>query len=162
VNHFVGVSIVGIDDAPFDYYRKKVAQEAVIAEGLVPWSLLRATQFHDLVAMFANGKLGFAFAPVGWKVQPVDVRDVAPVLVAAATSAPAGRLPDVAGPEVRRFWDLARAWRKARRRFRVTIPVPLPGAKGRFLRSGGLCNRDRAVGTITFDEWLGNPSVRLG
>ncbi|HKA89724.1 MAG TPA: NAD(P)H-binding protein [Haliangiales bacterium] len=152
--HFVGISIVGIDDAPIAYYRVKAAQEKVIAEGPVPWSLLRATQFHDLVAEFARGTLGVVLAPRGWLLQPVDVREVAAALVAAVGDGPSGRLPDVAGPEVAAFGDLARAWKRAAGRRRLIIPVPVPGAIGRHLRSGRMCNVDRSVGTISFGDWL--------
>ena len=160
VRHFVGVSIVGIDGAPVGYYRAKVAQERTIAEGGVPWSLVRATQFHELVAWLASGKHGVVLAPIGWSLQPIDVRDVAPALVAAAEAEPAGRLPDLAGPEVRPFRELALSWQRARCKKRLIVPVPIPGKTGRFLRSGAMCNPDRAVGAITFADWLGGGSPR--
>lgn len=154
IGHFVGVSIVGIDDAPIQYYRTKVAQEKAIAEGGVPWSLVRATQFPELVAELATGKLGIVWAPTGWSLQPVDVRDVAPFLVDAAESEPRGRLPDVAGPEVRPFRELCSMWQRASGTTRLVIPVPMPGKTGRFLRSGAMCNPERSVGTRTFADWL--------
>src|SRR5262245_21673229 len=86
VKHFVGISIVGIDAAPIAYYRTKVEQEKVIEASPVPWTLLRATQFHDLVPRFVSGKLGVVLAPVGWKLQPIDVREVAGMLAAAAAA----------------------------------------------------------------------------
>jgi uncharacterized protein YbjT (DUF2867 family) len=152
--HFIGISIVGIDDAPFAYYRVKVAQEAVVAASSVPWSLLRATQFHELVAMMANGKVGVAIAPRGAKMQPVDVRDVAKIVVELLAAGPSGRVPDVAGPEVLEMSALFTAWKRALHKHRWVLRMPLPGAKGAFLRRGGLCNPERAVGTITFAAWL--------
>jgi uncharacterized protein YbjT (DUF2867 family) len=154
VRHFVGISIVGIDNAPIAYYRTKVAQEKVIEQSPVPWSLLRATQFHDLIARFANGRFGVVLASRGMKIQPIDVREVATALVAAAAAAPAGRLQDVAGPEVIEFADAARACARAMRRRRLIVRAPLPGAAGAFLRGGGLCNPARAVGKVTFASWL--------
>lgn len=155
VSHFVGISIVGIDDAPMAYYRTKVAQEAVIAQGRVPWTLLRATQFHDLIPKLAAPRLGIVVAPRGFKIQPIDVREVAAVLVDAAGGAPAGRLPDVGGPAVRDFGELARLWKRAAHKKRIVLRVPVPGAMGAFLRAGKLCCPDRAVGTIAFETWLG-------
>lgn len=73
VRHFVGVSLVGIDDAPIAYCRVKAAQEKAIAEGPVPWSLLRATQFHELVEQFARGRWGVVLAPRGLAA-PADRR----------------------------------------------------------------------------------------
>jgi uncharacterized protein YbjT (DUF2867 family) len=155
VGHFVGISIVGIDDAPLDYYRVKVAQERVVGEGIAPWSLLRATQFHDLIPRMARGALGVVFAPRRAKVQPIDVRDVASVVLDAVRAGPAGRLADVGGPEILELAELMRAWALAENEGRVVVAVPLPGAFGRFLRAGGLCTPDRAVGKITFAQWLG-------
>jgi len=154
VGHFVGISIVGIDDAPVAYYRTKVAQEQVIAQSPIPWSLVRATQFHGLVERFVAGRLGVAVVPRGWSLQPIDVREVADVLVAAATAAPGKRLPDVGGPEVVPVAELARMWKRAAHRRRLVVSVPLPGKTGAFLRSGKMCCPDRAVGTITYARWL--------
>jgi uncharacterized protein YbjT (DUF2867 family) len=160
VGHFVGVSIVGIDHAPLDYYRTKVAQERVVEASPIPWSLVRATQFHDLIPRFVTGKLGFVAAPIGWSLQPIDVRDVARLLVAAAVAGPAGRLPDIGGPEVIPVRKLARAWVSAAKLRRVIVPVPVPGKLGAFLRSGQMCCPDRAVGTVTFASWLAERFAR--
>lgn len=154
VRHFIGVSIVGIDDAPFDYYRVKVDQEQVIALGLVPWTLVRATQFHDLLGRMSGGRLGVVVAPRGARVQPIDVREVAAALVAASGGQPTGRLPDMGGPQVLDWPTAVRAWKRAARLRRWVVAMPVPGARGRFLRGGGLCCPDRAVGTVTFAAWL--------
>jgi uncharacterized protein YbjT (DUF2867 family) len=59
VPHVVLLSIVGIDRMPHDYYAGKLAQERVIEAGPVPWTILRATQFHEFAAqLFDRGKLG--------------------------------------------------------------------------------------------------------
>jgi len=154
IKHFVGISIVGIDDAPIAYYRAKVEQEKVITGGPVPWSLLRATQFHDLIPKLAEGRLGIVFAPRGMKLQPIDVREVAEVLAIAAVSSPAGRLADVGGPELIPFAELARRWARAAHKRRLVLSLPLPGKTGRFLRANKLCAPERAVGTVTFEQWL--------
>lgn len=49
VRHVVFISIVGIDQIPFAYYQKKLAAESIVMSGGVPYSVLRATQFHSLV-----------------------------------------------------------------------------------------------------------------
>lgn len=155
VKHFVGISIVGIDDSPIAYYRAKQEQENVIEASPIPWTLQRATQFHDLIPKFAAGKLGISVVPRDFPIQPIDVRDIAPVMLAAAERPATGRLPDLGGPEVHPFKDLARAWIKAAGKTRLVLPVPVPGARGRFLREGRLCTTpDRRVGTRTFAAWL--------
>ena len=154
VKHFVGVSIVGIDEAPLAYYRAKVAQEKLVVASPVPWSLLRATQFHELVPRLAAGTLGIVFAPRGFRIQPIDVREVAAVVLEAIAAGPSGRLPDVGGPEIVPFAELARAWKRAAKVRRWVVPVPVPGATGRWLRADKLCTPDHARGTIPFAQWL--------
>ncbi|HEY5927291.1 MAG TPA: NAD(P)H-binding protein [Kofleriaceae bacterium] len=154
IKHFVGISIVGIDDAPIAYYRTKVEQEKVITNGPVPWTLLRATQFHDLIPKLAVKRLGMIIAPRGMKLQPIDVREVAEVLAVAAASPPAGRVPDVGGPEVIELADLVRRWQRASGATGLVLRLPLPTPTGAFLRSGKLCAMQRGVGTRTFDQWL--------
>jgi uncharacterized protein YbjT (DUF2867 family) len=155
VKHFVGISIVGIDDGPVDYYRVKVEQEKVIEQSPIPWSFLRATQFHDLVPRFVKGALGVVPIPSGWKLQPIDVSEVAAELLRAVEAGPQKRMPDIGGPEVREMIDLARAWHRAKKQTRLIFPFPLPGKVGAFLRSGKLCT-ERPFGTITFEKWLGD------
>lgn len=154
VRHVVAVSIVGIDDAPIAYYRAKKEQERVVAASSAPWSLVRATQFHDLVAKFASGTGWISFTPRGVPLQPVDAVELARHLVEVAAAKPGGRLPDFAGPEVRPFAELAAEWRRVKGERRLVVPVPLFGAVARFLRGGGLCNPAAVRGRRTFGEWL--------
>lgn len=154
VPHFVGISIVGIDTAPLKYYRIKMEQEAVIHASPVPWSLLRATQFHDLIPRLVNGRLGLSVVPRRFPIQPIDVREVAQLLVDAAIGGPAGRLPDVGGPEVLQLAEIGRAYLRAAHKRRWMWRVPMPGASGRFLKAGSLTCPDHKVGTKTFAQWL--------
>lgn len=76
VGHVVFVSIVGVDRNPFPYYRMKLAAERVVERSPVPWTILRATQFHDLILAMVSA-LGRAplVAPIpkGFLFQPVEV-----------------------------------------------------------------------------------------
>lgn len=154
VRHYVGISIVGCDRVPTAYYDVKVEQEKTIAAGQVPWSLLRATQFHTLIA-WTFGRIGrLGVVPSGdARLQPVDVGVVAARMAVVAVAEPAGRLGDVAGPEVLTLSELAQAWRRAGHR---TIPlrIPLPRRIGRPLREGALTDPGAAAGGATFAEWL--------
>jgi uncharacterized protein YbjT (DUF2867 family) len=155
VRHHVGVSILGCDRVPVAYYKVKVAQEQAIAAGEVPWSLLRATQFHTLIA-WAFGQAGrFGVVPSGSaRLQPIDAPVVARRLAEATRAEPAGRLPDIAGPEVLTLSELAGAWRGAGHR---ALPLRLPaiGPIGKPLREAALCNPAAAGGGPTFEQWLG-------
>jgi len=155
VRHVAGVSIVGCDRVPTSYYRAKVAQEEAIAAGRVPWSLLRASQFHDLLDWAFGAAARRRVLPTGSaRLQPVDVRVVAARLAAAVHAEPAGRLPDLAGPEVRTLSELARAWRAADGRRLLPLRIPMVGKIGRPLREAALCNPTAAAGGPTFEQWL--------
>ncbi len=149
--HVVYVSIVGVDAIPLGYYRAKLAVERILAGSGLPWTVLRATQFHDLVLrLFTLQRWSPALlVPARTRFQPVDVRDVAARLVSLAP-APAGRVADFGGPQVRGLEDLARAYLRGRRR--PVLAVPVPGRVMRGYREGA--NLAPASGTITFEEFL--------
>jgi uncharacterized protein YbjT (DUF2867 family) len=156
VGHVVGIGIVGADlIAPWvPYYRVKVAEEAVLREGDVPWSLLRATQFHELVAAMIGGLARLPVLPApAIRVQPVDRGEVATALVAAVEAGPSGRLPDFAGPQALPLADFAQMWLRAQSRHRRTVSLPIPSRVGRLLREGALCNPDQALARVTFEQW---------
>lgn len=155
VGHHVAISIVGCDRVPVSYYRAKVEQEQVVATGAVPWSLIRATQFHDLVDSAFSAIARFGLRPVApAPLQPIDVSVVAARMVDAAHSDPAGRLPDIAGPEVRTVTELSTVWRRVMGRRLLPVRVPLVGGTARAVRAGMLCDEDAAAGGLRFGEWL--------
>ncbi|EFL30804.1 dTDP-4-dehydrorhamnose reductase [Streptomyces viridochromogenes DSM 40736] len=156
VAHLVHISIVGVDRVPFRYYRSKLAVERLIEESGIGWSVLRATQFHDLLVMLLQvlSKLPVLLLPAGVRDQPVEVDEVADRLAGLAAGAPAGRVEDMGGPEVRTLESLARAYLKATGRRRAVVNVPLWGAAYRGFRDGGHLAPRQAVGTGTFEEYL--------
>src|SRR5207248_4583749 len=94
--------VSGIDRTLFGYFGAKLAAERVVAESGLPWTTLRATQFHDLILIVAQQmvKLPVIPVPAGFRFQPVDAGEVAGRLVELALGAPAGLAPDLAGPRV--------------------------------------------------------------
>lgn len=152
--HLVYISIVGIDGMSFAPYRMKVRCEQVVAGSGLPWTTLRATQFHYLVAgMFrAQHRLPVVLLPKGVRFQPVDVRDVARRLVELATAPPAGRVADFGGPEVQPVEQLAQTYLQVAAQPRRLVPVPVPGRIGRQLRAGSNITPEHADGTITFEQ----------
>ncbi|MDA3649608.1 NAD(P)H-binding protein [Saccharopolyspora indica] len=154
--HLIYISIVGVDRVPLFYYRAKLeAEESVMDSGL-PWTILRTTQFHDLVArtISVQRRSPVIATLAGVNFQPIDVRDVAARLAELATGGPAGRVPDMGGPEVRSHGDLARAYLAATGRRRPVLPIRLPGAVVAGYRRGGHLAPDRAVGRVTFSDFL--------
>lgn len=156
VRHHVTISIVGCDRVPMAYYGAKVAQEQAVESGPVPWSLLRATQFHTLLDWAFASAARFRVLPTGTaRVQPIDPAAVAVRLADVTHGGPAGRLPSLAGPEVKTLSELARTWRQAKGGSLLPVRIPMIGRRGRALRAGGLCEPDAAAtGTRTFEDWL--------
>ncbi len=154
--HLVYISIVGIDRVPLGYYQRKLADERLIANSGLPWTVLRATQFHDLVAAMLRvlAVPPVMAVPAGWSFQPIDVADVGARLAALAQGEPAGRVPDIAGPQVLPITELARRYLAAVGKRRPVVPIPLPGRVARAYRSGNHLAPDRAVGAISFDRYL--------
>ena len=114
--HFFYISIVGIEKIPLGYYKAKLECERLIEESGVPWSNLRATQFHALMDGFLQmfSRVPFVLpAPKAFKFQPIDTGEVADRMVEDAAKGPSGRLPDIGGPEVMTFGEIAKAWQRA-------------------------------------------------
>ncbi|RPF31952.1 SDR family oxidoreductase [Streptomyces sp. TLI_185] len=159
VGHLVYISIVGVDRVPYPYYRTKFAVEKLIEESGLGWTVLRATQFHDLLVMVfkALAKLPVMLLPARVSDQPVEVAEVAARLAELAAGAPAGRVEDMGGPQIRTFESLARAYLKATGRRRAVVNVPLWGRAYREFRSGGHLAPEHAVGKGTFEQYLAGP-----
>ncbi|MEJ2865786.1 SDR family oxidoreductase [Actinomycetospora flava] len=156
VGHLVHISIVGADRIPLGYYREKVRSEELVAGSGLPFTILRATQFHDLLAtLFAtSARAGVLPVLAGASFQPVAVADVAARLATLAAGPPQGRVPDLGGPEVRTMADLARTWARATGRRRPVIPLRLPSAIARGFRAGAHLAPGHADGVVTFEQFL--------
>lgn len=155
VSHHVVISIVGCDLVPMEYYVAKVAQERAVAEGPVPWSVLRATQFHTLLdgALAAAARAGIR-PRVAVPLHLVDPQVAADRLADAAHADPAGRLPDLGGPRRQSAAELADVWARVTGRGRIPLRVPLPGRLGRALRAGALCAAEDGADGPDFGAWL--------
>jgi len=152
----VVLSIVGIDRMPYDYYAGKLAQERVAEASPVPWTILRATQFHEFAGqMFARGKVGPLHVAPQARVQPVAARAVGQRLATLAAGAPQGRAADLAGPREERLDHMIRAYAE-RMGYHGWIPsVRLPGKQLKAMRDGlALPGSGAALDTQTFAEWL--------
>lgn len=157
VAHLVFISIIGVDRVPIGFYRAKAAAEREVEQGGVPYTLVRAAQFHDLVLVLAQklAVLPVVLVPSGVRLQPVDADEVAARLVELTLGSPAGRVTDVAGPQVRPLGDLVRAYLAAQGSRRPVVPVPLPpGGLGRAYRQGRNLSDAAPTGTLTWEEFL--------
>jgi uncharacterized protein YbjT (DUF2867 family) len=155
--HFVQPSIVGIDAmAAWGYVKAKLEVERIVENSDLPWTILRVTQFYNYC--FDNSRKLARFplvAPVpgGFRVQPVDSREVAARLVDLALGAPAGRAPDMSGPEVSSWEDLFRSYLAATHQRKWVVPMPVPGSKA--VRKGALLPPPgHTEGVSTWDQFL--------
>lgn len=165
--HFVQPSIVGIDSvAQWGYVKTKLKVERIVENCGLPWTILRVTQFYTYC--FENSRKLAKFplvAPVpgGFRVQPVDSREVAARLVELALGEPAGRAPDMSGPEISSWKDLFRSYLKATHQRKLVVPMPVPGSKA--VRHGALLPPPgHTEGGRTWDQFLGEelPEFRGG
>ncbi|MEU8775670.1 NAD(P)H-binding protein [Streptomyces sp. NPDC048606] len=156
VTNVVYVSIVGVDVVPLGYYRTKLAVERLLEGSGLGFTILRTTQFHDLLARVvgAAAKLPVVPLPSGVRVQPIAVEEVADRLAELAVPTPAGRVPDLGGPEVRTLAQWGRVYLAATGGRRRVVPLPLAGKAYAGFRRGGNLAPGRAVGRITFEEFL--------
>ncbi|WP_017586351.1 SDR family oxidoreductase [Nocardiopsis ganjiahuensis] len=155
VTHLVYVSIVGCDRIPLGYYRTKhTVEQALLTCGLGV-TVLRTTQFHQLVAALCARAARLPLMPYpDIDVQPVDPAEVALRLARLAQEEPAGRVADLGGPQVESFHDLAATYLQATATPRRPVPLRLPGAVFAAYRSGAHLTPDQAVGRTTFAQFL--------
>lgn len=156
VSHHVALSIVGADAAPEGYYAGKLTQERLVAEGPIPWTIQRATQFHEFAAMmFAQAKVGPLHLAPRARTQPIAAREVADHLLRIVEGGPQGRATDLGGPREESLTEMVRAYARAVGHRGPLPAVSLPGAMGRAQRSGALLpGADAVLGEQTFGEWL--------
>ena len=156
LRHLVYVSIVGIDRIPWGYYRAKFAAEQVLLASGLPVTLLRVTQyFHFVDFLLDTARRGPVLpVPMGWRVQPVDVGEVAQHLVTVAAAPPTGGVVEYGGPQELSPADLARAWTAARSPGTHVVATPVPGKLGTAFRDGAALPSGGARGSRTYAEHL--------
>ncbi|MEU8247926.1 NAD(P)-binding oxidoreductase [Nonomuraea sp. NPDC048916] len=157
VRHLVYISVIGADRVPLGYFRSKLGAERAVADSGLPWTTLRAAQFHDLALNVVRqmAKLPVIPIPGGLRFEPVDAREVADRLVELTLDKPAGLVPDLAGPKVYGMAELIRGYLRARGKRRLTMPVRMPGKAGRAYRAGDNLSRSGAVvGKRTWEDFL--------
>jgi uncharacterized protein YbjT (DUF2867 family) len=156
VHHLVYVSIVGIDAIPFGYYRRKLDCEHEIAASGVPHTILRATQFHELIAMLLSAveHLPIAPLPVDFRFQSVAAREVAERLVEVLGEEPSGRADDFGGPTVLELGEMARLWRDHRGHPKRVVRLPVPGAVANAFRRGRNTCPDHAAGRESWGDFV--------
>jgi uncharacterized protein YbjT (DUF2867 family) len=149
--HVIYVSIVGVDRHRLPYYKAKWEAEQVVEASGAPWTILRATQFHNLLDDF----LAMRVLPLPKRIpfQPVDVGEVSDAFVDLVEAGPSGRAPDIGGPDVLTIGEMNESRRLITGKGALLIRVPAVGLVRDFVEGRHLCP-DRAVGRITWEQWL--------
>ena len=166
----VTLSIVNCDRSNSAYYRSKAAKEHVYELSVLETVVVRATQFHSLLAMMFGAGSKVRIIPLvrGARFQPVSPADAAAVLLEAAleptpvpAAGPRHRVLNLGGPESKDMADFAREWQRATGVTGQLVRLPLPGAMGRYLREGLNLVPDARHGNETFRGWLENSADSL-
>ncbi|MFL5842367.1 MAG: SDR family oxidoreductase [Thermoleophilaceae bacterium] len=157
VGHHLALTIVGTDGLPdCGYYRAKVAQEAGIEAGAIPYTILRATQFFEFLPEIAEaGAEGDSVRLSTGLSQPVAVGDVAASVAELATAAPVGGRVELGGPEALGIDTWARRLFAAAGDERTVVSDPHASYFGTELKGGELTPGDGArIGATDFDTWF--------
>jgi len=158
VSHHVAMSVVGSDRAPDSgYLRAKVAQEKLIRNSAIPYSIVRSTQFFEFLKRIADEATDgntVRIAPVLF--QPIAAEDVAKAVARVAVSAPVNGIVEIAGPQQFRFDEFIRLGLGARQDPRVVMADPHARYFGTELGERTLVpSGDAKLGEIRFEDWLG-------
>jgi uncharacterized protein YbjT (DUF2867 family) len=154
--HVVYISIVGVDKIPLGYYRAKLDCEQIIERSGRPYTILRTTQWHTLPDEFV-GRLSrspVVMVPKGVRSQLLDPTEVAQRMAMLVEQGPSGHAPDMGGPAILDFKDIAKSWLRAKKKSRLVLSVPLPGKAIKGFRAGYNLTPEHADGTITWEDWL--------
>lgn len=149
-------SIVGCDVIPLAYYRSKLAAEELVTAHRPGFTILRATQFHQLLwtTLERLSRPPVMVIPHDTRFQVIDPATVARILVDAAVTGPAGRLDDIGGPFAYDARDLARSVLTATGRKRPILRFNLPGLAGAAFRAGGNLTPNRDQDGETWNEFV--------
>jgi uncharacterized protein YbjT (DUF2867 family) len=167
VRHHVALSVVGTDSLaerrPSDaektirgYFRAKLAQEKLIAESSIPFSIVHATQFFEFVKNIADASSdGMTVRLASVLIQPMAADDVAAAVGRVAVGAPANGIVEVAGPQQFRLDEFVRQGLLAHNDPRTVVADPVAGYFGVEVDERTLVpGKDARLGETRFETWL--------
>jgi uncharacterized protein YbjT (DUF2867 family) len=162
VGHHVALSVVGTERlTESGYFRGKIAQEQLIRESGMPYSIVHATQFFEFVGSIAAGATEggtVRLAPV--LIQPMAAEDVATAVGRVAVGPPVDGVVEIAGPEQFRLDELIAIGLRAQNDPREVVADPQARYFGALLTERMLVPGDGAqLGETRFEDWLGRRPV---
>jgi uncharacterized protein YbjT (DUF2867 family) len=161
VGHHVALSVVGTDRlSGSGYFRAKLAQERLIKESAIPYSIVRATQFFEFLTRIADAATDgdtVRLAPV--LIQPMAADDVAAAVARIAIGPPLNRIVEVAGPEQFRLDALVTRALGAHGDRRAVVSDPRAQYFGVALGERTLLPNDASLADTGFEDWLGRAAI---
>ncbi|SEH87279.1 Uncharacterized conserved protein YbjT, contains NAD(P)-binding and DUF2867 domains [Mycolicibacterium rutilum] len=157
VRHYVALSIVGADGLPESgYMRAKVKQETIVRESGLPYTVVRATQFHEFAeAIVASLRVGDEVHAPDANIQPIAANDVAAEVARAAVGPARNGHLEVGGPDTMSFADLARAVMQANGEDRPVVVTSEATYFGTPVDAHSLVTGDGAVIAATrITDWM--------
>jgi len=164
VGHHVALSVVGSDGLPDSgYLRAKVAQEKLIRESSIPYSIVQATQFFEFLKRIADEATdGNTVRLPSVRFQPMAADDVASTVARVAVGAPLNGTVELGGPEQLRFDEFIRLALNARKDPRNVIADPHARYFGTELGEYSLVpGNDALLGEIRFEDWLSQSASQM-
>ncbi|GAB2533278.1 SDR family oxidoreductase [Nocardia heshunensis] len=162
--HLVFISVVGAERIPVEsaidrqtmaYMASKRDAELVVENSGLPWTTLRATQFHDLLFTMVSALGKMPVVPVfDFRFQPIETAEVATRLVELALDEPAGYVEEIGGPTIYTMKELERSYLQATGKRRPVVTMKAPGKASRAYAAGGNLTPDHAVGERTWEDFL--------
>ena len=165
VGHHLAVSIVGADRLPDSgYLRAKVAQEAEVEAGDVPYTILRSTQFFEFLPQIAEaGAEGDSVRLSTGLMQFVAADEVAATVAELAAGAPVGGRVELGGPEALGIDAWARRLFAATGDARTVVSDPHALYFGSEVKGGELTPGDGArIAATDFDTWFAAQPLGAG
>ncbi len=157
IKHFIYPSIVGIEEIPLKYYKLKYEAEELLKNSSIPYTIVRATQFHGFVENLLLSKPLFKryIIPGNIKFQSVSVDEFAKNLIDFINKGPQGRTDDFGGPDIMTLREMAELKIKINNETNKVLSISLPGKLYKSFCGGKNTNSIQKVGKITFEEHLG-------
>lgn len=169
VGHHVALSVVGTELLSKSagiggYFRAKLAQEKLIKESPIPYSIVHATQFFEFVKSITDDATeGNTVRVPPVLIQPMAAEDVATAVGRVATGEPLNGTVEVAGPEQFRFDELIRQALSARNDPREVVADPRAKYFGAEVNERTLVpGNDALLGETRFEDWLSGSHYATG
>jgi uncharacterized protein YbjT (DUF2867 family) len=150
------ISIVGIDKVPLSYYKQKLASENAIKASGIPYTILRATQFHELIHQVISTALKFPVGLLPKKMvsQPISTEVVAQELYRLSLEKAENRTYEIGGAEILTVEQMAEEWLRQTGKKRWILNFHVPGTLGKSLRNGSLATKYKKAESTTWKQWL--------